>query len=78
MSVAYDPVRVLIDDADPIRRSRAHLALGRLALARRDPGAAAEHLREAADLDPTDDASRELLEQLDARRRPRGWWPFKR
>lgn len=77
MPVAENPVQVLIDEADPVRRSRAHLALGRRAMDRQDLGGATEHLREAVDLDPTDEAPRELLEQIGSLR-PRSWWPFSR
>jgi Flp pilus assembly protein TadD len=73
-----DPVMVLLEDPDPVRRARAHLALGQQALARDAVASATEHLREALDLDPTDETPRELLRQLGAERRRRpSWWPFK-
>lgn len=78
MRVAENPVQVLIEELDPVRRSRAHLALGRRALDRQDLDIATEHLREAADLDPTDEVPRELLARIRSKdaRRPRSWWPF--
>lgn len=76
MRVAENPVQVLIEELDPVRRSRAHLTLGRRAMDRKDLGSATEHLREAADLDPTDEVPRKLLEEIRAERRPRSWWPF--
>ena len=76
MRVAENPVQVLIEELDPVRRSRAHLALGRRAMDRKDLGVATEHLREAADLDPTDEVPRKLLAEIGGGRRPRSWWPF--
>jgi hypothetical protein len=76
MATAENPVQVLIEEQDPVRRSRAHLTLGRRAMDRQDVGAAREHLREAMDLDPTDEVPRRLLEQLGSSRKPRSWWPF--
>ncbi|MEQ1504470.1 MAG: hypothetical protein ABMB14_19685 [Myxococcota bacterium] len=72
-----DAVRVLLEERDPVRRSRAHLELGVRALDRRDLEAATEHLREAADLDPTDEQPRKLLEELAGpKTKIRRWWPF--
>ncbi|MEZ4235523.1 MAG: hypothetical protein R3F59_05045 [Myxococcota bacterium] len=75
-----DPVVVLMEDPDPIARARAHLALGAMALARNAVEAAAEHLQEAIELDPTDEAPRQLLEQVaeQQQRRPKRWWRFGR
>ena len=78
MHTTENPVQILLDETDPVRRARAHLALGRRAMDRKDNGDATEHLREAADLDPTDEAPRELLAQIGANRRPKSWWPFNR
>jgi Tfp pilus assembly protein PilF len=77
-----NPVLVLLEEPDPVRRSRAHLALGQRALQGGNVAVASEHLREAVDLDPTDEVPRRLLAELDqqaqqsSRRRKRSWWPF--
>lgn len=78
-----DPVYVLLEEPCPIRRSRAHLALGQRALASDDVLLASEHLEEAIGLDPTDETPKRLLGQLEQqtgkgrdRRRKRSWWPF--
>lgn len=60
MSAAEDPVRVLLENGDPIPRSRAHYKLGKRAWAENHVGRAQRHFQEAADLDPTDE--RPLLE----------------
>lgn len=62
---AFNPVRVLLEETDPLRRSQAHLALGQRAAARDDADTACQHFREAADLDPTDERPRSLLRHLD-------------
>lgn len=74
-----DPVLVLIEDPDPVRRARAHTTLGARALEREAVDLATEHLLEAIDLDPTDEAPRRLLEAVAARttRRRKRWWPFR-
>lgn len=77
-----DPVAVLLDESDPVRRARAHLALGERAIARDALELATEHLREAVDLDPTDEQPKALLAKLaqrnDGNRRKRSWWPLGR
>jgi hypothetical protein len=81
-SYTADPVRVLVEDADPIRRSRAHLELGHRAVARRDSTMAARHYREAATLDPTDGSPVCALHELGEPARTRrptsafGHWLF--
>lgn len=62
-------VSVLLEEPDPVHRSRAHRALGERALAQQDLAAAREHLEEAADLDPTDETARKLLAGLARPRR---------
>jgi Flp pilus assembly protein TadD len=59
-----DPLEVLVDEHDPLQRSRAHTELGRRASARDDVDMAVWHLREAIDLDPTDETPREALRAL--------------
>lgn len=71
-----DPVGVLIEERDPVQRSRAHRTLGERALARQDLPTAEVHLREAADLDPTDEVPRRMLARLQQERRPRRRWAF--
>lgn len=77
-----DPVYVLLEEPCPIRRSRAHVALGQQAMSSGDVEVAGEHLREALDLDPTDETPKRLLGQLEessqgrTSRRKRSWWPF--
>ena len=72
-----DAVSTLLHDADPVARSRAHTTLGQKALANDDLDTAEVHLREATDLDPTDEVPRQLLESV-SRRQPRGkrWTSF--
>lgn len=65
------PVQVLLEDPDPLRRSRAHLALGRKAMAQEELEIATEHFRAAADLDPTDERPRSYLRGLGGVRRRR-------
>jgi Flp pilus assembly protein TadD len=62
-------VSVLLEEPDPIHRSRAHRALGERAIASRNLDRAREHLSEAADLDPTDETARKLLAGLARPRR---------
>jgi hypothetical protein len=64
MSVDVDPMLTLLEDEDPLARSRAHTELGLRAKARADDAAAIVHLREAIDLDPTDETPREALRSL--------------
>jgi hypothetical protein len=59
-----DPIDVLCDDEDPSHRSRAHLELGLRAKARSDLELAEFHLREALDLDPTDEITKEELRAI--------------
>lgn len=74
------PTHVLLSDSDPQARARAHTALGQRALEREDFSAAASHLREAIDLDPTDEVPKQLLGSMppEALKNPRpkgfgGW-----
>lgn len=69
-----DAVATLMSNTDPIARSRAHTTLAHKAIDNDDLDTAEVHLREAADLDPTDEVSRELLASMQ-RRRPKaaGW-----
>ncbi|MEQ1569758.1 MAG: hypothetical protein ABMA64_29250 [Myxococcota bacterium] len=71
-----DPVALLLREQDPVQRCRAHVALGERAYQRRDLEVAAEHLREAADLDPTDEQPKQLLLRIASERpdRPRRRW----
>jgi Flp pilus assembly protein TadD len=64
-----EAVSTLLHDADPVARAQAHTTLGRKAIANDDLDTAAVHLREAYDLDPTDEIPRQLLESV-ARRQP--------
>ncbi|MFT4625133.1 MAG: Tfp pilus assembly protein PilF [Myxococcota bacterium] len=57
-------VRVLLEETDPVRRSRAHLMLGRRALDRADFVHARDHLESAIDLDPTDERPRVALKAI--------------
>jgi hypothetical protein len=59
-----DPIDVLVDDPDPTTRSRAHVELGLRAKARDDLDMAEWHLREAMDLDPTDETTAEELRSI--------------
>jgi len=75
-----DAVATLLHNSDPVARSRAHTALAHRALDNDDYDTAEVHLREATDLDPTDEVSRGLLATMGRRRsgRSSGWWPFSR
>ncbi len=59
-----DPVQVLVHNADPTSRSKAHQELGRRAVARDDKTMAAFHFKEALDLDPTDEVTAEELRRV--------------
>ena len=59
-----DPVEVLLEEPDPMQRSRAHTELGLRAKGRDDVDMAVWHLREAIDLDPTDEQPRDVLRSL--------------
>jgi hypothetical protein len=59
-----DPVDVLVEESDPVERSRAHQELARRARARNDDDLAERHLREALDLDPSDETTQEELRRL--------------
>jgi len=59
------PVRVLMEEADPIRRCAAHLELGHRAMHRDDVVSATDHFREAMELDPTDERPRAALLDLE-------------
>lgn len=65
-----DPVEVLVEDGDPVRRARAHTTLGLRALHASDVDGAVVHLREAIDLDPTDEVPKQALRQLGAQAAP--------
>ena len=73
---ARDPVHVLVEERDPMVRSRAHRVLGLRARAREDLDRAVWHLREAIELDPTDETSKEILKDLAPTgvEKPRGWF----
>jgi len=66
-----DAVSTLLHEVDPVARCQAHTTLGRKALANDDLDTAEVHLREATDLDPTDEVPRQLLEALVRRQSPR-------
>ncbi len=57
-------VQVLIEDPSEVNRSRAHAQLAQLALDGDNLSKAVLHFREAVELDPTDEVSRETLELL--------------
>lgn len=76
MSMLANPVAILLEDHDPVRRSRAHTALGRRALERQDVDTAREHLEQAADLDPTDEVAKRLLATLEPPKRRRWFGIF--
>ena len=76
MSASAQAVAVLLEDQDPVNRSRAHTTLGRRALERQDVGTAREHLEQAADLDPTDEVPKRLLATLEPPKRRRWFGIF--
>ena len=76
MSAPDNPVAVLLEDHDPVHRSRAHTALGQRALERQDLDTAREHLEQAQDLDPTDETPKRLLARMAAPKRR--WFGFLR
>jgi Tfp pilus assembly protein PilF len=61
---AENPALVLLEDTDPQARSKAHTTLGERAIDRHDYTTAEAHLREAIDLDPTDERPKQLLGEL--------------
>jgi hypothetical protein len=74
-----DPLGVIVEDSDPVRRARAHYELGLRARQRDDLDRAEWHLREAWDLDPTDEAPLEVLRGLgisatSGEEKPAPWW----
>ncbi len=73
----HDPVATLLSNTDPIARSRAHTTLAHRAIDNDDLDTAEVHLREATDLDPTDEVPRELLASMQRRRpRTKGFFSF--
>lgn len=64
------PIDVLVEVNDPVRRSRAHTTLGLRALEEEDLDGAVVHLREAVDLDPTDEVPKDALRLIGARAEP--------
>jgi len=72
-----DLVQVLIQDPDPMNRSRAHRELGARAAAREDLGKALRHYEEAFAIDPTDEVAREAVSRIGATVHPtprKGVW----
>jgi hypothetical protein len=67
------PARILLDDNDPQSRARAHTILAERAVGREDWPTAEAHLREAIDLDPTDERPKRLLATLLGREVKRGF-----
>ena len=59
-----DPLRVLLEDDDPVHRSMAHAELGRRAVTRDQRAKAVKHFREALVLDPKNQASLQGLREL--------------
>lgn len=74
MLAVREAVATLLHDADPVARSQAHTTLGRKAIANDDLDTAEVHLKEASDLDPTDEVPRQLLESVSRRQPPRRRW----
>ena len=66
-----DLVGLLMEETDPVLRSRAHAELGNRALSSDNVPKAVVHYQEALELDPTDEVSRDQLERL-TRQKPRG------
>jgi Flp pilus assembly protein TadD len=73
--MSRNPVDVLLDDSDPPARARAHVALGREALAEGATDRARRHFREAARLAPDDP---EVLSAFRALGEARGPAPARR
>lgn len=63
-------VQVLIEDPSEINRSRAHAQLGQLALDHDNVDKAVLHFKEAVELDPTDEVSRDALALLTEEEEP--------
>ncbi|GEM_PF-3195811 len=59
-----DLQRILLDTRDPLKRARAHLRLGQLALQEGDHEVAVRHFREALMLDAALDEARSSLRRL--------------
>lgn len=77
VEASRDAVATLLSNTDPVARSRAHTTLAHKALDNDDLDTAEVHLREATDLDPTDEVPRELLASMRRRRpKPSGWRSF--
>ncbi|TNE86273.1 MAG: hypothetical protein EP330_21260 [Deltaproteobacteria bacterium] len=74
-------VDLLMEESDPVVRSRAHAELAQRALSSDNLPKAVVHYQEALELDPTDEISRDQLERL-TRQKPGGmfsrWNPFRR
>lgn len=66
-------VHLLVEEPDPVIRSRAHAELGSRALSEARHDKAAVHFQEALALDPTDEVSRSKLERLN-RTKSGGVW----
>lgn len=64
-------VGLLMEETDPVVRSKAHAELGNRALSTDNVPKAVIHYREALELDPTDEVSRDQLERL-SRQKSRG------
>jgi len=74
---ANPAVATLLHDSDPVARCRAHTELAHRAIDNDDLDTAEVHLREASELDPTDEVPRDLLASMTRRRsRSKRWWPF--
>ncbi len=58
-------VRILIEERNPLARSRAHVELGRRAASRGEAQRALQHYREALLLDPTDPDARAVAGELE-------------
>ena len=64
MSVQRSPVDVLLEEADPSARGRAHVELGRRALGGGGHDKELRHFREAARLMPQDPVVRAALQSM--------------
>ena len=62
--MSAEHVTVLLENPDPVSRSRAHRSLAERALAREEIDVARSHYREAVELDPTDEVARAELDRL--------------